>query len=152
MVKGASAAALHLLKIIAAPHVAHEEQAFERLDVGARGDHVHGHSDAGIIVIPELGEDGFRVFLHLVGDLLAERVAFAEFLSHGLDDVVSVAVGLGKNECLRDFTAAREYLRQLIAKGADDSANLIGVDDVTVELPSVVDDVLVLDIPAPPAR
>ena len=134
MVEGAGAAALHLLEIVAASHVAHEDQAFERLDVGARGDHVHGYGDARVVVVPELGEDGFRILLGLVGNLLAELVAFGEFLAHGLDDVVGVAVGLGKDKRLRDFSAAGEYLRPLVAEGADDSADLVGVDDVAIEL------------------
>ncbi len=152
MVEGAGAAALHLLEIVAASHVAHEDQAFERLDVGARGDHVHGHGDAWIVVVSELGEDGFRILLGLVGDLLAELVAFGEFLAHGLDDVVGVAVGLGENKRLRDFGAAGEYLRPLVAEGADDSANLVGVDDVAIKLLGGIGDILILNLPALPAR
>ena len=106
MVECAGATAFHLFEIVAAPHVAHEEQAFERLDVGARGDHIYGHSDARVVVVSELGEDRFRIFFDLVGDLLAELVAFSKFLAYGLDDVVGVAVGFGKNKRLWDFAAA----------------------------------------------
>ncbi|MCS1408503.1 MAG: hypothetical protein M2R45_01679 [Verrucomicrobia subdivision 3 bacterium] len=111
IVEGARAAALHLLKVIAALHVAHEKQALKRLDVGAGGDHVHGHGDARIVVVAKLGENGLGVFLNPVGDLLAEFIAFGEFLAHGLDDVVGVAVGLGENQRFRHFAPARKYLR-----------------------------------------
>ena len=67
MAKGAGAATFHLLEIIPALHVTHEEQAFEGLDVRTRGNHVHGHGDARIVVVPELGEDGCRILLGLVG-------------------------------------------------------------------------------------
>jgi hypothetical protein len=67
-----------------------------------------------VIVIAELCKDGFRVFLCLVGDFLAELVAFAENFAHGLDDVVGVAVGLGEDQGLRDLVAAWKNLRQSI--------------------------------------
>ena len=152
MVKRAGAAALHLLEIVAALHVAHEEQAFERLDVGAGGDHVHGHGDARVVVVAELGKDGFGVFFDLVGDLLAECVALAEFLAHGLDDIVGVAVGLGKNQRFGNFGTARKYLRQLVVEGADDRADLVRVDDGTVKFLGGIGDVLVLNLPALSAR
>ena len=38
---------LHLLEIDERPDVPHEDQAFQRLHVGARGDHVHRDGDAG---------------------------------------------------------------------------------------------------------
>ena len=50
----ADAAAFHLLEVIQAAHVAHEEDDFERADVGAGGDHVHGDGDAGIVGGAEL--------------------------------------------------------------------------------------------------
>ena len=146
-VERARAAPLHLLEVVAALHVAHEEQAFERLHVGAGGDHVHGHGDARIVVVAELREDGFRVFGRLVGDLLAEVVALAELLADDLDDVVGVAVGLGEDQGLRHLLAAGEDLRQLVAEGADDGADLVGVDDVAVELRGGVVLVLVLALP-----
>jgi hypothetical protein len=37
----------------AALHVAHEEQALQRLDVGAGGDHVHGDGDARVVAVAE---------------------------------------------------------------------------------------------------
>ena len=152
VIEGAGAAALHLLEIVPAPHVAHEQQAFERLDVGAGGHHVHGHGDARVVVVAELREDGFRVFGGFVGDLLAELVALAELLAHRLDDVVGVAVGLGEDERFRNFGAARKYLRPLVPKGADDGANLVRVDDGTVQFLAGIDDGLVLNFPALAAR
>ena len=44
--KHARAAAFHLLEVDAAAHVTQEEEALERLYVGAGGDHVHGDGDA----------------------------------------------------------------------------------------------------------
>ena len=152
MVEGAGAAALHLLEIVAAPHVAHEQQAFQRLHVGARGDHVHRHGDARIVVVAELRQDGFRVFVGPVGDLLAKLVALAEFLAHGLDDVVGVAVGLGEDQCLRNFAAARKYRRQLVAEGTDNRAYLIRVDEIAVKFPNAVGDIRILSLPAAAAR
>ena len=62
-VKGTRAASLHLLEVVAALHVAHEQQAFEGLHVRARGDHVHSDGDARVVAIAELRENGFRVFV-----------------------------------------------------------------------------------------
>ena len=44
---------------------------------------------------------------------------------------------------------AGEYLRPLVAKAADDRANLVRVDDIVIELPTVIGDNLILDFPAP---
>ena len=152
MAEGACAAALHLLEVVAALHVTHEEQAFEWLDIGARGNHVHGHGNAWVVVVAELGQDRLRVFLDPIGDLLAELVAFGEFLAHGLDDVVGVAVRLGEHERLRDFLAAGEYLRPLVTEGADDRANLIRTAAGSVKLMSGIGGIFVLYRPAFPAR
>ena len=43
------APALHLLEVDLRLHVAHEDQALQRLDVGAGGDHVHGDGDARVV-------------------------------------------------------------------------------------------------------
>jgi len=40
------AATFHLLKIDPAADIAHEEETFQRLDIGARGNHVHRHGNA----------------------------------------------------------------------------------------------------------
>ncbi len=130
----AGAAALHLLEVARRFHVAHEEQAFERLHVGAGGDHVHGDGDARVIGVAEVRQDGFRVLLGLVGDLLAEVVALAELLPDGLDDVVGVAVGLGEDQGLRHLRAAGEDSGSFVAEGADHGADLVGVHHGAVEL------------------
>jgi hypothetical protein len=133
VIERAGAAAFHLLEVAAGLHVAHEEQAFERLHVGAGGDHVHGDGDARVVFVAELGEDGLGVFLVLVGDLFAEGVSFAELLADDLDDVVGVGVGLGEDEGLGDLElaigigAVGEDLRELVAEGADDGADLRGL-------------------------
>ena len=152
MVEGAGATALHLLEIVTAFDITHKEQAFERLHVGAGGDHVHSHGDTRVVVVAELGQDGFRVFFGLVGDLLAELVALGEFLAHGLDNVVGVAVGLGEDQRFGHFGAVGKYLRQLVAEGADNGANLVGVDDGMVKFPGGIGKVLVLNLPALAAR
>ena len=45
----ARAAPQHLLEQHPRAHRAHEEQRFQRLDVGAGGDHVHRHGDARVV-------------------------------------------------------------------------------------------------------
>ena len=154
MVEGARAAAFHLLEVALRLHIAQEEEALERFDVRAGGDHVHRDGDARMVFVAELGEDGFRVLLVLVGDLLAERVALAEFLADDLDDVVGVGIGLGEDERLGHFVGAvrggalGENGRQLVAEGADDGADLRGIDDLAVKFLGGVGLVLVLLLPA----
>ena len=48
--------------------------------------------------------------------------------------VLGVQVGLGEDERLGDLGAAGEDLRQPVAEGADHEPDLLGVDDVAVEL------------------
>ena len=103
VVEGAGAAAFHLLEVALRLHVAHEEEAFEGLHVGAGGDHVHGDGDARVVGVAEVGEDGLGVLLALVGDLFAEAVPLVELLADDLDDVVGVGVGLGEDERLGDL-------------------------------------------------
>ncbi len=55
------AAALHLLEEIPAAHGAHEEDDFQRPDVGAGGDHVHGDGDARIVAVAERGKQVLRL-------------------------------------------------------------------------------------------
>ena len=131
---GAGTASLHLLEVIGAFHVTHKQQALKRFDVGARCDHVHCHGDAWIVFIAELGENGFRILFGLIGDLLTELVFFSKFFSHCLDDIVGMAVGLGKDKRLRHFSSTGEYILQIFVEGVNYCANLIGIDDVAVEL------------------
>ena len=144
----ARAASLHLLEIVAALHVAHEEEAFERLNVRAGGDHVHRHGDARVVVVAELRKDRLWVFSGLIGDLLAEIIPLPEFFPNDLDDVVGVAIGLGKNQRLRRFLAPGENLGKFLAESADDGADLVRVDDVAVELLRRVGLILILALPA----
>src|SRR5690554_1116838 len=152
LVQGAGAAAFHLLEVVAAFHVAHEQQAFQRFDVGAGGDHVHGNGDARVVVVAELRQHGFGIFSNPVGNLLAELVAFAKLLAHGVDDVVGVAVGLGEDQGFGYFLPARKDSRQAVAEGADDRTDLIRVDDIPVELFAGIGLILILGFPALLAR
>ena len=100
---------LHLLEVGQRPDVPHEEQAFQRLHVGAGGDHVHGDGDAGDVGVAEFGQQVVGLLAGgLRRDLLAEVVALAELLADDPHDVLGVQVGLGEDERLGDFGAARE--------------------------------------------
>ena len=52
----ANAPAFHLLEIARRFDVPHEEKAFQRLNVGARGDHIDRNGDAWVVGIAELGQ------------------------------------------------------------------------------------------------
>ena len=52
----ADAPALHLLEEVPALDRPHEHHDFERLDVGAGGDHVHGDDDARVVAVAERRE------------------------------------------------------------------------------------------------
>ena len=144
----AGTAALHLFKIVFAAHVAHKDQAFNGLHVGACGDHIYGHGNAGIIVVAERAEYGFRLVC-LTGDLFAKLVAFAEFLTHDLDNIIRVAVRFGKNQCLRHFPAMREQLRkQILFERTDHGADLTGVDHVAVQPGRCIIEIFVHLLPA----
>ena len=56
----ADAAALHLLEVVAGFDRAHEQHDFQRLDVGAGGDHVHGDGDARVVAVAEALEEVLR--------------------------------------------------------------------------------------------
>ena len=69
------AAALHLLEVGAALDRAHEEDALERLHVGAGGDHVDGDGDARVVGVAERGEQVVGLLAgRLVGDLAAKSL------------------------------------------------------------------------------
>ena len=138
---------LHLLKIVPAAHIPHEDQALDRLHIGAGGDHVHSNGDPGVIAVAETAEGPLRV-LGRVGDLLAELVSLAELLPDDLDDVVGVAVRLGKDQRLGDFAPAGKQLgEQILPERADHRADLTGVDDVPVQLGGPVVHILVHLLP-----
>ena len=148
LVQGAGAAALHLLEIVLAAHVAHEDQALDGLHIRPRGDHVHGDGNTGIVVVAEGAQNGLRA-VRLTGDLLAEFIAFPKFLPDDLDDIIRVAVGLGEDQRLWDFAAVREKLReQIIPEGADHGADLAGIHNIPIQLCRSIDQVLVHLFPA----
>ena len=127
---------------------------FQRLDVGAGGDHVHGDGDARDVAVAELGDEVFGLFAGgAVGDLLGEVVALAELFADDLDDVFGVGVVLGEDERLRHFGAAGKDLgKELVPEGADDGADLVRGDDVAVELVGVIVKIFVQLLPAHGAR
>ena len=129
------AAPLHLLVVERAAHVAHEEDAFQGLDVGAGGDHVHGHGDARLEAVAELAQQVIRVTPRAVGDLLAETVAPTEDLARDIDDVLGVVVILGKNKGFRDMLPAREQFgEELVLEGPEHRADLVRRHDGAVQL------------------
>ncbi len=89
---------LHLLEVIAAFDIAHEEQALQRLYIRSCCYHVYGHGNARVIVIAKTGQYLFRIILGLIGHLFAELIAFAEFFTHDLDNVIRMAIGFRKNQ------------------------------------------------------
>ena len=129
-------------------HVAHEHETFERPHVGSGRNHVHRDGDARIVGVAEVGQRRLRVFVGLVGHLLAKVVAFAELLADDLDDVVGVAVGLGEDQSLGDFLAVGENDRDAVTEGADHGANLVRVDHGAVKLRGGVGLLRVLLLPA----
>ena len=147
----AGAAPLHLFEVVTRLDIAHEQQAFDGLDVGAGGDHVHRDGDARVEVVAEGGEGGFRV-LGAVGDLAAEVVALPELLAHRLDDVVGVAVGLGEDQRFGQLPASGEHSRPVVSKGADDGANLVRVHHRSIKLAGGVRRALLLHRPAAGVR
>jgi hypothetical protein len=111
----AGAAPFHLLEIDAAAHVAQEDEDFERLDIGAGGDHVHGDRDAQRGREAEFADQFLRLrglagdgVLRMAGDLLTEVVAFAKDLAGKVNDVLGMRVVLGEDERLRQKRAAGE--------------------------------------------
>ena len=138
----AGAAPFHLLEIDAAADVAQEDEDFERLDVGAGGDHVHGDGDAQCGREAEFADEFLRLcglagdgVLRMIGDLFAEVVALAEDLAAEVDDVLGVGVVLGEDERLGHKRAAGEELGlHDVAIGAQDGADLVGHDDGAVEV------------------
>ena len=150
----AHAAAFHLLEEGARFHRAHEQHAFERLDVGAGGDHVHGHDHARVVAVAKRGDQVFGLRAGgTVGDFLREVVALTELLAQDTHDVLGVAVVLGEHQRLRHFrTAGEDFRKQLVAEGAHDGADLVRCHHLAVELVRVVVEILVQLLPAHLAR
>ena len=147
LAEDAGSPALHLLKIVPAAHIPHEDQALDGLHIGAGGNHVHSDGDPGVVAVAETAEGPLRV-LGRVGDLLAELVPLAELLPDDLDDVVGVAVRLGKDQRLGNFAPAGKQLgEQILPERADHRADLTGVDDIPVQLGGPVVHILVHLLP-----
>ena len=110
--------------------------------------------DVALLVIGGVEGDALDALAGAEGDLFAEGVSFAELLADDVDDVVGVRIGLGEDEGFGDLVGAGgvgavgENLGHAIAEGADDGANLRGVDDVAVEFFGGVGLILVLLGPA----
>ena len=111
LAEGTGTASLHLLKIVSAAHVPHEDQTFNGLDVGSGGDHIHGDGNARIVTVAELAEHLLWIFGG-IGDLFTEVVPFAKFLPDNLDNIVRMAVGLGKYQRFGNLFAPREQRRE----------------------------------------
>ena len=141
--QGSCTASLHLLKIVLAPHVPHEDQALNGLDVGSRGDHIHGDGDTGVVIVTERAEHALGV-LGGIGDLFAELVPFSKLLPHDLDDIVGVAVGLGEDQGLGHLTATGEQGgKQILLERAYHGTDLTGIDNVPIQLCGHVVQILV---------
>ena len=112
----ARATAFHLLEISPAADVAEKEETFERFDVGAGGNHVHGDGDAERGRSAELRDEVVGGFLSAgaVGDFFAELIPLGEDLADEVHDAVGVGVVLGEDESLRHPLAGalREELRE----------------------------------------
>ena len=141
---------LHLLEKVAAAHVAHEEHDLDRLDVGAGGNHVHGHHDARVEAVAELRDQVLGLGPGgAVGDFLAEVVAGGKLLSDDANDVIGVAVVLGEDDGLWHVPPAREYLRRHpVAESLDDGAYLVLRHHVSVKLAGRVGQFLLQLLPA----
>ena len=105
----AGAAAAHLFEILGAAHVAQEDDHFQRLYVGTRGDHVHGGGDAEQVVLAE----GLDQFLPggaggAIGDLLGEAGIGVEHLAGDQRDGFGVGIAEAEDQRLRHFMAAGE--------------------------------------------
>ena len=140
----------HLLEVGPALHAPHEDQAFQRLDVGSGRDHVDRDHDPGVHRVAERLQQvlGLAV-VGAVGDLGGELVALAEDLADDLHDVVGVGVVLGEDQRLGDGRAAGEQLgEQLVLERLDDRADLVLGDDRAVELRGGVLDRLIDCVPA----
>ena len=128
------AASLHLLKIVLAAYVAHENQTLDGLNISAGGYHINGNSNSGVIVIAEGAENGLRVFCR-VSNLLAELIALAKLFTDDLNNIISMAVSLGKYKGLWNFLAARkERGIKVILESADNCAYLAWINNIFIKL------------------
>ena len=140
VINHAHAAALHLLEEAPGLYRAHEEHHFEGLDVRAGRDHVDGDGDARHGAGAELGDQVLGLSAGgLVGDLLAEVIAFCELFAHDLYDIFGMGVVLGKDERLGHPGSPREDLGQhLVLVGPDHGAYLVRRNNLPVQLVRIV--------------
>ena len=128
------ASAFHLLKIVLAAYIAHENQALDRFHIGTSCNHIYSNSNSWIVVIPEGTQDGFRIF-RSISNLFAELVALTKFLADDLNNIICVAVGFGKDQSLGYFlTPGEKGCIESILKRTDNGADLTGVHNVPVKL------------------
>ena len=140
--------ALHLLEIVLAPHVPHEDQALDRLHVRSGGNHVHSDGNSGIETVAEIRKGSFRV-IRRIGDLLTELIALAKLFPDDLDDVVRVAVSLGKNQRFGDLASAgKQDGVQVFPERPNHSPYLAGVDDIPVKAGGCIIYILVHLLPS----
>ena len=144
---GTHAASFHLFVIQFRMHVAHENQNFQRFDVRSRRDHVHRDRDAQSRRCPKFVDQIRRLFTrHVVSDLFAKRVVFAEHFAGDADDFLGMVVVLGENQRFRHPSriAVRKQLRpQSILVALNDRANLVRRHNGTVKLVRSVCDIVV---------
>ena len=154
VVDDAHAASDHLLEVGPALDRAHEQQALQRLHVGAGGDHVDGHDDPWVQrVAKRLQQVVGLAVAGAVGDLGGEVVALTEDLADHLHDVIGVRVVLGEDQRLGHSGAAGEQLgEELVLERPEHRADLILGDDRPVELVGGVFDRFVHRLPAQLAR
>lgn len=76
LTEGTSAPTFHLLKIVLTAYIPHKDQAFNGLDIGTSGNHIHCYSNARIVAIAELTEHALWIFRR-VGDLSAKFVSLS---------------------------------------------------------------------------
>ena len=127
-------APLHLLEVILAADIAHENQTLDGFHISASGDHINGNRDSGIVVVAEGTEDRLRIFCR-ISDLFAELVSLAKLLADDLNDIIRMTVRLGKDQCFGNLFAPREQGSiQIILEGANDCADLAWVDNVFIKL------------------
>ena len=142
--------ALHLFKKTAGFYTSHEHDNFKGFDVRARGDHVHGNSDPRIITVSEFCDQVFRLFAGcLVGNLLGKVIALGKFLAHDFNNIFGMAVIFCKNQGLWHIRSAGENLcKELVPKGADNSADLVCCNHITIKLVCIISKIFIQLFPA----
>ena len=129
----AGSPAFHLLEIVAAPHIPHKDQTFQRLHVCAGGDHIDGNGNTGVVIVGKLADQILR-FVRFAGDFLAKLVTLPEYLPDDLNNVLRVAVILGEDQRLGDDAPTGENLRQIVLEALNYRQNLRFVDNAAIKL------------------